>query len=59
MRLANDTDEGSVGLIAQGHGDRGSVPYGKGAPRGAVYPEAGERPTSLGCRSSPVKLRAV
>ncbi len=30
-----------------------------GAPRGAMLPEAGERPASPGCRSSPVKLRAV
>ena len=30
-----------------------------GAPRGAMLPEAGERPAFPGCRSSPVKLRAV
>jgi hypothetical protein len=45
--------------LSRKHPGRRSLPRHPGAPRGAMSPEAGERPTSLGCRSSPEKLRAA
>ena len=41
------------------HLDGGPLPRHRRAPRGAMCPGEGERPTPPGCRSSPVKLRAA
>lgn len=46
-------------LVAAAGGTGDPLPRPAGAPRSAVYPGAGEKPAPLGCRSSPVKLRAA